>query len=260
MRGLAKQIASKSKFILILAILLLIPSAIGFIKTDINYDILSYLPDNISTTQAEKILKDDFNCGSLSMLVVENMEDKHVAKLKEKIKKIEGVKDVLWIDDFIDLSVPKEMLPKEMIDLLYSKNSTMMVVKLEEGSANIKTLNAVEKIRKVAGKQAFLSGMAGIIKDTKDLSDKEMPLYIIVAVILTLIVLELTMESYVTPFIFLLSIGFAVIYNMGTNIIFGEISYITKALTAVLQLGVTMDYSIFLLHRYDEEKNLQVTI
>lgn len=256
MRGLAKQIASKSKFILIVAILLLIPSAIGFIKTDINYDILSYLPDNISTTQAEKILKYDFDCGSLSMLIVENMEDKDVAKLKEKIKEIDGVKDILWIDDFLDLSVPREMLPEEITDLLYRENSTMMVVKLEEGSANIKTLNAVEEIRKVAGKQAFLSGMAGIIKDTKDLSDKETALYVAVAVVLTLIVLELTMESYVTPFIFLLSIGFAVIYNMGTNIIFGEISYITKALSAVLQLGVTMDYSIFLLHRYDEEKEL----
>ncbi|CEN83158.1 efflux RND transporter permease subunit [Paraclostridium sordellii] len=255
MRGLSKLIAKKSKLILVIAIMLLIPSAIGFLKTDINYDILSYLPDNLSTTQAEKILKEDFNCGSLAMLIVENMEDKDVSKLKEKVSKVDGVVDVLWIDDFLDLSVPKEMLPKDINDLLYTDNSTLMVIKLEEGSASLKTLNAVESIRNITGNQAFLSGMASIIKDTKDISDKETPLYVVIAVILTLIVLSFTMDSYVTPFIFLLSIGFAIIYNFGSNIIFGEISYITKALSAVLQLGVTMDYSIFLLHRYDEERD-----
>lgn len=255
MRGLSKLIAKKSKLILVIAILLLIPSAIGFLKTDINYDILSYLPDNLSTTQAEKILKEDFNCGSLAMLIVENMEDKDVSKLKEKVSKVDGVVDVLWIDDFLDLSVPKEMLPKDINDLLYTDNSTLMVIKLEEGSASLKTLNAVESIRNITDNQAFLSGMASIIKDTKDISDKETPLYVVIAVILTLIVLSFTMDSYVTPFIFLLSIGFAIIYNFGSNIIFGEISYITKALSAVLQLGVTMDYSIFLLHRYDEERD-----
>ena len=255
MRGLSKLIAKKSKLILVIAILLLIPSAIGFLKTDINYDILSYLPDNLSTTQAEKILKEDFNCGSLAMLIVENMEDKDVSKLKEKVSKVDGVVDVLWIDDFLDLSVPKEMLPKDINDLLYTDSSTLMVIKLEEGSASLKTLNAVESIRNITGNQAFLSGMASIIKDTKDISDKETPLYVVIAVILTLIVLSFTMDSYVTPFIFLLSIGFAIIYNFGSNIIFGEISYITKALSAVLQLGVTMDYSIFLLHRYDEERD-----
>ena len=254
MRGLSKQIAKKSKLILVIAILLLIPSTIGFLKTDINYDILSYLPNDLSTTQAEEILKDNFDCGSLAMLIIENMKDKDVSKLKEKLTTVEGVNDVLWIDDFLDLSVPKEMLPKDIKDLLYTENSTLMVIKLEEGSAALKTLNAVEEIRSITGKQAFLSGMASIIKDTKDISDKETPLYVIVAVILTLIVLTFTMDSFVTPFIFLISIGFAIIYNFGTNIIFGEISYITKALSAVLQLGVTMDYSIFLLHRYDEER------
>lgn len=254
MRGLSKQIAKKSKLILVIAILLLIPSAIGFLKTDINYDILSYLPNDLSTTQAEEILKDNFDCGSLAMLIIENMKDKDVSNLKEKLTTVEGVNDILWIDDFLDLSVPKEILPKYIKDLLYTENSTLMVIKLEEGSAALKTLNAVEEIRSITGKQAFLSGMASIIKDTKDISDKETPLYVIVAVILTLIVLTFTMDSFVTPFIFLISIGFAIIYNFGTNIIFGEISYITKALSAVLQLGVTMDYSIFLLHRYDEER------
>lgn len=164
MRGLSKQIAKRSKLILVIAILLLVPSAIGFLNTDINYDILSYLPDNLSTTQAEKILKDEFDCGSLAMLIVENMEDKDVSKLKEKLTKVEGVKDVLWVDDVVDLSVPRELLPKDVTDLLYTENSTLMVIKLEEGSAALKTLNAVEKIRKVTGKQAFLSGMASIIK------------------------------------------------------------------------------------------------
>lgn len=254
MRGLSNQIARKSKLILIVAIVLLVPAAFGYFNTDINYDILSYLPDNLSTTQAEEILKEDFDCGSLAMLIVENMDNKDVSKLKEKIKKVDGVNDVMWVDDLADITVPKEMLPKDIADLLYTDNSTLMIIKLSEGSANIKTLNAVEEIRSITGKQAFLSGMASIIKDTKDISDDETKLYVIVAVVLTLFVLMLTTESYVTPFIFLLSIGMAIIFNFGTNIIFGEISYITKALTAVLQLGVTMDYSIFLLHRYDEER------
>lgn len=254
MNRLAKQIAGHRKLILFIAIFLLIPSVWGFIKTDINYDILSYLPDDSSTIKAEKILKEDFDCGSLAMLIVENMEDKDVAKLKEKVVKVEGVQDVLWIDDFMDLSVPKEILPKDMVDFLYSgDNSTMMVLKLKDGTASLQTMNAIDEIRAIAGKEAFLSGMAGIVKDTKDVADGETPLYVLIAGVLTIIVLSLTLESYTTPFIFIASIALAIIYNFGTNIIFGEISYITKALTAILQLGVTMDYSIFLLHRYDEE-------
>lgn len=257
MNTVAKKIAQNKIIILIVAFLLLIPSFIGFIKTGTNYDILSYLPSDLETVKAEKILKDDFGCGSLTMLIVENMEEKEVAKLKDEVAKIDGVSKVIWKDDFLDLSVPMEILPAGVKDILYAEDSTMMVVMLEEGSASLKTQNAIEKIRSVAGKEAFLSGMAGIVKDTKDLSDKETPIYIIIAVILSLIILALTMNSSATPVIFLLSIGIAIIYNMGTNIIFGEISYITKALSAILQLGVTMDYSIFLLHRYDEERILQ---
>lgn len=256
MERIAQKIANHSKSILLLAVILLIPSFFGYIKTDINYDILSYLPNNISTTQAEKILKDDFNCGTLAMLIVENMDDKDVAKIKDKVSKVDGVEDVLWIDDFMDLSVPKEILPKDMTDFLYNGDkSTMMIIKMEKGTGNIKTQNAVSSIRSIAGKQSFLSGMCGILKDTKDLADKEVPLYILAASILILIILGLTLESSVIPIIFLTSIGMAVIYNFGSNIMFGEISYITKALAAVLQLGVTMDYSIFLLHRYEEEKD-----
>ncbi|GAA0767080.1 MMPL family transporter [Clostridium subterminale] len=257
MTKISKKIAESRVVILVVAFLLLIPSVLGFIKTKINYDILSYLPDDLETVRAEEILKRDFDCGSLSMLIMEGMEDKDVAKIKEKVEKIEGVQKVLWINDVLDSPIPKEILPSSVQDVFYAKDSTMMVIMLEEGSANIITQNAVEDIRKVAGEQSFLSGMAGIVKDTKDLSDKETPFYVLIAVILSLIVLALTMDSVVIPVIFLASIGIAIIYNMGSNIIFGEISYITKALSAILQLGVTMDYSIFLLHRYDEEREIQ---
>jgi predicted RND superfamily exporter protein len=257
MTMISKKIAESRVVILVVAFLLLIPSVLGFIKTEINYDILSYLPDDLETVRAEEILKKDFDCGSLSMLIVEGMEDKDVAKIKEKVDNIDGVQKVLWINDFLDLAVPKDILPKSIQDVFYAKNSTMMVIMLEESSASIVTQNAVENIRRVAGDQTFLSGMAGIVKDTKDLSDKETPFYVLIAVVLSLIILALTMDSAITPFIFLGSIGIAVFYNMGSNIIFGEISYITKALSAILQLGVTMDYSIFLLHRYDEEREIQ---
>ena len=254
MERISKAIAKHSKLILLLAVILVVPAAFGYFKTDVNYDILSYLPEETSTMQAEKILQDEFGCGSIAMLIVEDMPDKDVAKVKEKVAKLDGVKKALWVDDFVDLSVPKEILPKDMTDLLYNGDkSTMIIVMLKEGTATLTTQNTVQKIRNIVGVQGFLSGMSGIIKDTKDCADGEMPLYIIIAGILTLIVLLLTMESTVVPFVFLLSISLAIIYNFGSNIILGEISYITKALAAVLQLGVTMDYSIFLLHRYDEE-------
>ena len=254
MERISKAIAKNSKLILLLAVILVVPAAFGYFKTDVNYDILSYLPEETSTMQAEKILQDEFGCGSIAMLIVEDMPDKDVAKVKEKVAKLDGVKKALWVDDFVDLSVPKEILPKDMTDLLYNGDkSTMIIVMLKEGTATLTTQNTVQQIRNIVGEQGFLSGMSGIIKDTKDCADGEMPLYVIIAGILTLIVLLLTMESTVVPFVFLLSISLAIIYNFGSNIILGEISYITKALAAVLQLGVTMDYSIFLLHRYDEE-------
>ena len=254
MERISKAIAKHSKLILLLAVILVVPAAFGYFKTDVNYDILSYLPEETSTMQAEKILQDEFGCGSIAMLIVEDMPDKDVAKVKEKVAKLDGVKKALWVDDFVDLSVPKEILPKDMTDLLYNGDkSTMIIVMLKEGTATLTTQNTVQKIRNIVGAQGFLSGMSGIIKDTKDCADGEMPLYVIIAGILTLIVLLLTLESTVVPFVFLLSISLAIIYNFGSNIILGEISYITKALAAVLQLGVTMDYSIFLLHRYDEE-------
>lgn len=257
MKKIAQKIAQSRVFILIIAFILLIPSAIGYINTKVNYDVLSYLPSDLETREAQKILKEQFDCGSLAMLIVEDMDSKDVAKLKEKVEKIEGVNEVIWTDDALDISVPKEILPDSIKDMLYAENSTMMIVKFKETDAAEETEAAIEEIRDIAGKQAFLSGVAGVIKDTKDLANKETPIYVLIAVILSIIILGLTMESFVIPIIFISSIGIAIAYNMGSNIIFGDISYITKALSAVLQLGVTMDYSIFLLHRYDEERELQ---
>lgn len=254
MRKISQKIAKSRIFILIIAFILLIPSAIGYFKTKVNYDILSYLPNDLETRQAQKILKDEFDCGSLAMLIVEGMENKDVSKLKDKVSQVNGVSEVIWIDDALDISVPKEILPKSVREMLFSDNSTMMIVKLKDTDASESTEKSIEQIRNITGKQAFLSGIGGVIKDTKDLADKETPIYVLIAVILSVVILSLTMESFIIPIIFMLSIGIAIIYNMGTNIIFGNISYITKALSAVLQLGVTMDYSIFLLHRYDEER------
>ena len=254
MEKISRAIAKNRIFILIVAIVLLIPSAIGYFSTKVNYDILSYLPNDLETREAQKILKDQFDCGSLAMLIVEGMDNKDVSKLKEKVSDVDGVSEVIWIDDALDISVPKEILPASVRDMLFSDDSTLMIVKLKDTDASENTEKAIEEIRSITGKQAFLSGIGGVIKDTKDLADKETPIYILIAVILSVIILSLTMESFVIPIIFMLSIGIAVVYNMGTNIIFGEISYITKALSAVLQLAVTMDYSIFLLNRYDEER------
>lgn len=254
MNKVSKAIAQSRMLILVIAFLLLIPSVLGYLKTDVNYDILGYLPDELDTRIAQSILKDDFDCGSLGMLIVENMENKDVSKLKEEVKKVEGVNDVIWIDDAIDLSVPKEILPEDIRDVFYSENSTLMIIKFAGTDASTETEKALSDVRKIAGKQAFLSGVAGVIKDTKDLANKETPIYVLIAVILSIIILSITMESYVIPIVFLSSIGIAIIYNMGSNVIFENISYVTKALSAVLQLGVTMDYSIFLLHRYDEER------
>lgn len=257
MKKLSQMIAKNRVIVIVLSLILLVPSIFGYFKTKVNYDILSYLPSDLETRQAQAILKEKFGCGSLAMLMVDNMENKDVEKLKKKVEGVEGVNEVIWINNFLDISVPMEILPSSLKDMMFSENSTLMIVKLNESDADISTQNAIQEIRDITGKQAFLSGIAGVIKDTKDLADKEAPIYILIAVILSLIILALTMESFLTPVIFLTSIGIAIVYNMGTNIWFGDISYITKALSAVLQLGVTMDYSIFLLHRYEEEKLIE---
>jgi len=256
MKKFGKFIAKQRILILIIATLLLLPSVYGIINTRINYDMLSYVPKGLDSTEGQKILTDNFSSADSTMLVVEGMDTKGVLKLKDKISKVKGVERVVWIDDLLDVSIPKEVLPKDIRDTFYSKNSTLLLIDFKYGKLSVETQKAIGEIRKVAGKQCFLSGVAAILKDTKDLSDRETPYFILVAVILSVIVLALTMKSTLIPFIFLTGIGYAILYNLGTNILLGEVSYITKAIAAVLQLGVTMDYSIFLLHRYDEEREI----
>nr|WP_294485699.1 MMPL family transporter [uncultured Anaerosporobacter sp.] len=254
MIGFGKFITKHKKLIVILSVLLLIPAVYGYINTRINYDILSYLPEDIETMVGQQILVDDFKTGAFSMVVLEGMEEKDVAALKTKIEKVESVSNVIWYDSLLDISVPMTMLPDKIKDAFNTENTTMMAVTFEQSTSADETMDAIKEIRKITDKQVFVSGMSAIITDTKELSEKETPIYVLIAVILSMIVLGLTMNSFLVPILFMLSIGVAIIYNLGTNIMFGEISYITKALSAVLQLGVTMDYSIFLLHSYEENK------
>ena len=240
--------------ILIVSIVLLIPSAIGYLNTRVNYDILSYLPKNIETMIGQKILEDDFGTGAFSMCVVDDMDFKDVAKLKEKIESVDHVKKVIWYDSFADLSIPVEMLPDDLKETFVKDDATLMAVIFDTTMSSDETMEAIENIRQVTQKQCYISGMSAVITDTKNLSNRETPIYVMIAVILSSIVLSLTMDSFLVPVFFLLSIGFAIIYNLGTNIFMGQISYITKALSAVLQLGVTMDYSIFLWHSYKEKQ------
>ena len=240
--------------ILILSIILLIPAVWGYVNTRINYDVLTYLPEDIETMQGQEIMTDDFGIGAFSMLMVDGMEDKDIVKLKEKVEKVDGVANVLWYDSLADISVPQSMLPSKLYDEYNTEDGTMMAVFFKDGTSSDETMKAVTEIRKVTGKECFLSGMSAIVEDTKELAEKETPLYVLIAVALSALVLAITMESIFVPVLFLLSIGIAIVYNLGTNVFFGEISYITKALAAVLQLGVTMDYSIFLMHSYQEQQ------
>ena len=240
--------------ILILGVLLLIPSVFGYLNTRVNYDVLTYLPDNIETMKGQDILVNDFGTGAFSMFIVDGMEEKDVAELKEKIEKVDHVANVIWYDSIADISVPMSMLPDDIYDVFNSDTGTMMAIFFDEGTSSDGTMDAIAQIRKIAGKQCFLSGMSAVVTDTKNLAEKETPVYVLIAVILAVIVLGLTMESFFVPLLFMLSIGMAIIYNLGSNYFMGEISYITKALAAVLQLGVTLDYSIFLMHSYEEQQ------
>ncbi len=240
--------------ILIFAILLLTPSALGFIRTGINYDLLSYLPQEAESMKAQEILGDDFNLSSVDFLVVNGMKDKDVAELKQEVKKVDGVEKVYWRDDVLPITIPKETLPKSVRSMLYSDDATMMIVTFKEGTASDRTMNAISNIKKIAGKKCFLAGMSALSEDTKDMINHDMPIFSLIAIVLVLFVLWFGLESNFAPFVFMLGIGFPIAYNFGTNIFFGQISYITQALAMVLQLAVTMDYSIFLLHRYQEEK------
>lgn len=254
MVNFGKKVVKYRVPILIISILLLIPSVLGYVNTRVNYDVLTYLPDDIETMQGQEIMTDDFGIGAFSMFIVDGMEDKDVAALKAKIEKVDHVANVLWYDSIADISIPESMLPDNIYEVFNSDTGTMMAIFFDEGTSSDGTMEAIEKIRSIAGKQCFLSGMSAIVTDTKNLAEKETPLYVLIAVALALLVLGITMDSFFVPVLFLLSIGMAILYNLGSNYFLGEISYITKALAAVLQLGVTMDYSIFLMHSYEEQQ------
>ena len=253
MKTLAKGIVKLRYLILVIAVVLLFPSAIGYMKMRINYDILTYLPKNIETMKGQDILEDEFGVGAYSMYVVEGMDYKDVAKLKKKIEAVPHVHNVLWYDSIADISIPVSMIPDKYRKAFDNGDATMMFVIFDNTTSSDDTMNAVKKIRKISNKQCFLAGMSGLVEDTKELAEKETPVYVLIAVVLAVIVLSLTMDSFLIPLFFLLSIGMAIIYNMGTNRAFGEISFITQCIAAVLQLGVTMDYSIFLWHSYQEQ-------
>lgn len=256
MLKLGEKIVSARVVILILSFVLLIPAAYGYIKTRVNYDILSYLPKDIETMEGQDILVDQFGTGAFSLYVVEGMEDKDVSALKEKIENVDHVSKVIWYDSFADLSVPKSMLPDSLYDAFNNdeKDATMMAIIFDDTTSADETMDAIEEIRKISNKQCFLSGMSAVVVDTKKLSEKETPIYVLIAVILSSIILAITMDSIMIPVLFLASIGMAIAYNLGSNIFMGQVSYITKALAAVLQLGVTMDYSIFLWHSYKAQQ------
>ncbi|MBE6123284.1 MAG: hypothetical protein E7190_11335 [Erysipelotrichaceae bacterium] len=251
MSGFSKTIVKKRIAILIASLLLLIPSVIGYIRTKVNYDLLTYLPDEIDTMKGQDILKEDFGTGAFSLLVTQNMQEKEVAELKKQIEEVDHVRDVIWYDSFLDISVPMDLLPEKLYDAFNNGDASMMMVLFDDTSSADGTMEAVRQIRRIADERCFVSGMTAVLVDTEALSEAEAPVYVMVAVALCALTLMLTMDSWLIPLVFLASIGMAVVYNLGTNLVLGQISYVTKALAAVLQLGVTMDYSIFLWHSYE---------
>lgn len=241
--------------ILVLTVVLMIPSVIGMIATRVNYDMLNYLPGDMETVIGQKELMKDFNKGAFSYIILEDMPEKDVAKLKTEISKVEHVDTVLWYDSLADLSVPMEMLPDEVYEGFNSDNATMMAVFFDTGTSDDLTMDAVREIRSLCKKQCYVSGMTALVVDLKDLCEKEEPVYVALAVVLALVSMLILLDGWLVPFVFLTSIGAMILINLGSNYFFGEISYITKALSAVLQLAVTMDYSIFLWHSYNEQRD-----
>lgn len=254
MISVGKWITKHKAFIMILSVLLIIPSVIGMVKTRTNYDLLSYLPDSLETVSGQNIMVDEFGMGAFSMVIVENMEMKDISALKEEMKEVKHVNDVIWYDSLMDITVPVEMLPEDIREALFNGNATILIVLLDDTTSADNSMQAITELRKIVGERCFISGMTALVTDIKDLALNEIPVYVVIAAVFTLIVLMITMDSFVTPIIFLSGIGLSVLYNLGSNYFLGETSYITTALTAVLQLGVTMDYSIFLLESYRANK------
>lgn len=247
-------VCKHKKTILIVALLLLIPSIIGMKLTRINYDILVYLPEDIETIQGENILSEEFNMGAFSMIVLENMPTKEILQLEDKMKEIDNVEKVIGIADVIGTSIPIEMIPEEIKDKIYKEGYTIFLATYKESISSDKTMETIETLREITNEQCKISGMSATVLDTRDLANSEIAIYVIIAVVLCIIILQLALDSYAAPIFLLLNIGIAILYNMGSNIFLGEISYITKAISAVLQLGVTMDFAIFLYHSYKEEQ------
>ena len=256
MKKIALWEAKHPKTVLLFALLLLIPALIGFACTGVNYDILSYLPDELESMQGEQVLDETFNTAGISIVITEDMQPKYTLALKNEILKVEGVSSVIWVDTLADIGIPADALPDVLKNIFYSADGTktMMLVRYDPAGGEGSDLKAIAQIKTLLGKNAFMSGLSVIVDDTREICDSQAPLYIAVAVALALAVMALMMESWFQPLIVLLSLGIAVLYNMGTNFFLGEISFITQCVAAVLQLGVTMDYSIFLIDRYSEEK------
>ena len=256
MKRIALWEAKHPKIVIAIAIALVIPSIIGFIMTRVNYDIMSYLPDSVESVQGEEILDQTFNNASMSIIVVEKSNARYVAALKEEIEKMDAVSSVIWVNSLADISIPQDVLPDALKDIFYSKSSdsTMMLVQYKYAGSSAETMQTIKNIKTLLSKNAFISGVSAIVEDTKELTDKEAPIYIVLAIVVALVAMSFMMESWLQPFIVLAALGIAIIYNMGTNVFKGEISFITQSIAAILQLGVTMDYSVFLIDRYNEEK------
>ena len=253
MSKVAEFVCKHKKLILIITLLLLISSIIGMKATRINYDILVYLPEDIETIQGEDILSDEFNMGGFSIIVLDDMKSKDIEKLAKEIKKLDNVGNVISTTDLVGTNIPREMFPDEIKDKVYKDGSTIMLVTFKDAISSDSTMDTVQKLRDITDERCKISGMTATLIDTRDLSNSEIAIYVIIAVALCLLVLEIALDSYVTPVLLLANIGIAILFNMGTNIFLGEISYITKAISAVLQLGVTMDFAIFLYHSYKAE-------
>ena len=255
MKKFSKFVSNHNILILIISLVLLIPSIIGYVNTRINYDILVYLPEDYETIKGEKILTDDFGLGSYAFVMIDFSDSYKVMKLENKIRKIDGVRKVFSVNDVIGSSIPKDMLPDQVLDKLYSDDTSIIMVTFDESTSADRTVSAVDELREVVGDASKISSMTSLVLDTRDISNSEMLIYIVISVFLCLIVLILATDSYLIPIFLLGNIGVAIVYNMGTNVFLGDICYITKAITAVLQLGVTTDYSIFLYHKYEQIKS-----
>ena len=253
-KKLAHGLTRKPRLVAAAAVLLLIPSLLGFVATRINYDILSYLPQDAESSRGEQLLEDPFQMAATSMLIVEGMPAGYTNDLINAIKDIPGVSNAVWLSNLVGIQIPTDMIPASFRHMFYADDSTMMIIQYDHPGASEETMEAIDQVRSVCNAKCFLAGFSVVIKDTRDLMDQELPIFVALAVILALVAMSLTLESTVLPFVFIVNIGMAILYNFGSNLFLGEISYITKAIAAVLQLGVTMDYSIFLYRRFEEER------